>query len=80
MKLLARPVHGSVAIGVLNKDDNGVPIRYKLCMSDIGFTNPGGYNLTEAFDNSNMGVVKLKDQFTISVPPTSIFLFVAVPL
>jgi len=80
VKLLARPVHGSVAIGVLNKDDNGVPIRYKLCMSDIGFTNPGGYNLTEAFDNSNMGAVGLKDQFVISVPPTSIFMFVAVPL
>ncbi|XP_035828653.1 alpha-N-acetylgalactosaminidase isoform X2 [Aplysia californica] len=79
VKKLALPKPGTVAIGILNKDDAGVPVKYKTSFQDLGFTNKGGYSVTEAFENKPMGSFALSQAFTISVDPTSLFMMIAQP-
>ncbi|KAK0050556.1 alpha-galactosidase A-like isoform X1 [Biomphalaria pfeifferi] len=78
LKKLSKP--GSVAIGVLNKDNEGTPIPYKTSFADLGFKNVNGYSMTEAFEGKSMGSYSLTEQFVLYIEPTSIFLFIADPL
>ncbi|XP_013069940.2 alpha-galactosidase A-like isoform X3 [Biomphalaria glabrata] len=78
LKKLSKP--GSVAIGVLNKDNEGTPIPYKTSFADLGFKNANGYSMTEAFEGKSMGSYSLTEQFVLYIEPTSIFLFIADPL
>lgn len=80
VKPLALPKPGTLAIGILNKDDQGVPVKYKTAFVDLGLTNKGGYSVTEAFNNKPMGTIAIDEEFTVSVDPTSIFIMIAQPL
>ncbi|XP_059164298.1 alpha-N-acetylgalactosaminidase-like isoform X2 [Physella acuta] len=71
---------GSLAIGVLNKNNEGTPVPFKTSFADLGFSNKNGYSLTEVFENKPIGKYQLTQQFVIYVEPTSCFLMTATPL
>lgn len=71
---------GSLAIGVLNKNNEGTPVPFKTSFADLGFSNKNGYSLTEVFENKPIGKYQLTQQFVIYVEPTSCFLVTATPL
>ncbi|KAL8576381.1 hypothetical protein ACOMHN_048948 [Nucella lapillus] len=70
----------SHAIAFVNYDDRGRPSPFSLHLGDIGLANPNGYNVTEVFDNRNMGLYKTSANLTLSINPTDIVLLKVVPL
>uniref|UniRef100_A0A0B7BIS4 Alpha-galactosidase n=1 Tax=Arion vulgaris TaxID=1028688 RepID=A0A0B7BIS4_9EUPU len=78
IKTLAKS--GSFAIGLLNKDDQGVPSVFKSSFSDLGFTNANGYQVWESFENKTIGSFTLTQEFVVKVDPTSIYIMTIVPL
>ncbi|XP_076468475.1 alpha-galactosidase A-like [Babylonia areolata] len=71
---------GSYAIAFLNEDDQGRPMPFSIHLADIGLTSTNGYNVTDVFDNLNMGQYKPTSSLDVLVDPTSIVILKAVPL
>ncbi|XP_067661048.1 alpha-N-acetylgalactosaminidase-like isoform X1 [Haliotis asinina] len=78
LKPLVKP--GSYAVAFFNPNSAGTPTRMSLTLADITLTNQNGYNVTEVFDDVNMGMFKPSGQFNVTVNPTGIVLVKAVPL
>ena len=68
------------AFALLNTGTSGMPTKMSIKLSDLGLTNPTGYNITEAFSGKHQGTFKETDTFEHAVNPTGIFLGKAVPL
>ena len=71
---------GSLALAVVNKYHSAYPVIVKLTLKDVGFTNPGGYNLTELFDGRAMGVYKPNNILESRINPSGIQLYKATAL
>ncbi|XP_025088515.1 alpha-N-acetylgalactosaminidase-like [Pomacea canaliculata] len=71
---------GSFAVAFLNKDDQGTPAYFKISLGDLGLTNLNGYNVTDEFEGTSIGIFKPTETFYVSVDPTSILLTKVVPL
>ena len=71
---------GSSAIAFLNEDYQGRPNAIKTTLKDVGLKNANGYNVTEVFNGTPMGVFKPLSTFDVLVDPTGILLLKAVPL
>ncbi|KAK7097248.1 alpha-N-acetylgalactosaminidase-like isoform X2 [Littorina saxatilis] len=78
-KPLIKP-QGSFAVAIVNKDIQGTPTRFSIRLADLNLSNNSGYNLTEVFDGLAMGVYSISKPINISVNPTGIVLFQAVPV
>jgi len=74
-----RPIRpqGSWAFVLLNKG-TAVPDQVSIKLSDLGFTAPSGYNLTEVFDGDFIGVMTPDSTLKVSVNPTGVFFAKAV--
>ena len=70
---------GSLAFAFLNTG-YAVPSVVSIRVADLGLWNPAGYNVTEAFDNIPMGVIKPSSVFKVSVNPTGVFFGIAIKL
>ncbi|XP_046376191.2 alpha-N-acetylgalactosaminidase-like [Haliotis rufescens] len=77
-KALAFP--RSYAVAFFNPDLGGTPTLVTLTLSHIQLTNQNGYNITDVFDDINIGTYNLTDKFSISVNPEGIVLLKIVPL
>lgn len=75
IQLWTKPIlpEGSFAFAVLNMGNGGTPNKVSTKLSDLGFNNPSGYNVTEVFDAKPLGVFKPTDYFTCIVNPTGVF-------
>ena len=82
IQLWTRPVmpQGSMAFAFVNTGTGGTPTKVSISLQNLGMTMSGGYNITELFDNKNMGEFKPSQTFMTMVNPTGIFLAKAVPL
>jgi hypothetical protein len=60
--------------------DDGEPKKVSASLSLLGFTNANGYNITEVFESTYIGVYKPGDTFSAMVNPSGIFFAKAVPL
>ncbi|CAD5118486.1 DgyrCDS7185 [Dimorphilus gyrociliatus] len=49
------------------------PEKISIQLKDIGLTHSAGYNATEVFDNTQIGMFKSNSQFTATVNPSGIF-------
>lgn len=76
-----RPImpKGTTAFVVLNKGTAGTPTKLDLPVDLLG-QNPSGYNITEVFDQTPMGVFKPTEKITISVNPTGVVFAVGRPI
>lgn len=63
---------GSYAFAFLNSG-TAVPTRFSVRLSDLGLTSANGYNVTEVFDNGQLGTMKPSSTLTVSVNPTGVF-------
>ena len=70
---------GSFAFAFMNKA-TAVPSVFSIQLSAMGFNSPGGYNVTEVFDNQFIGILKPTDTIKVSVNPTGVFFGQAVKL
>ncbi|XP_071111574.1 alpha-galactosidase A-like isoform X2 [Haliotis cracherodii] len=77
-KALAFP--RSYAVAFFNPDLGGTPTLVTLTLSQIQLTNQNGYNITDVFDDINIGTYNLTDKFSISINPEGIVLLKIVPL
>ncbi|XP_046375044.2 alpha-N-acetylgalactosaminidase-like isoform X1 [Haliotis rufescens] len=73
-------VNGTLAVAILNTDNQGEPAKITLNPKQIGALSPNGVNITETFDNIYVGAFKPTETFTLSINPTGIFLATVVPL
>ncbi|KAL8576376.1 hypothetical protein ACOMHN_048943 [Nucella lapillus] len=73
-------VNNNMALAFLNKFDQGNPTHLTVTLAGLGLTNPKGYNITEVFDNTPMGLYKPTSKINFTVDPTSILLLKLVPL
>lgn len=69
---------GSLSFVILNRG-TAVPTKFSIKLSDIGLTNPLGYNVTEVFSDLSMGAFKPSDFLSVSVNPTGVFFGKALP-
>ncbi|XP_050415028.1 alpha-galactosidase A isoform X3 [Patella vulgata] len=69
---------GSYAIGIVNRDNQGMPNTVKLQLNQLGLPGPS-YNISDVFENKPLGVYTSTDMFIMSIEPTSIFIGLAVP-
>jgi hypothetical protein len=69
---------GSFAFAFLNTNYEGVPRKVSITFAAMGFTNAAGYNVTEVFDGTYIGMFKPSDSFSAWVNPSGIFLGKAV--
>jgi len=79
-KQLAKPIKGSVAIGILNLWWKGMAWEISMSLGELGLTNPKGYNLTDAWEGKPLGSFDIKQQFNVTVFPSSLQLWIAQPL
>ena len=63
---------GSFAFALLNLG-TATPTIVTVALSDLGFTSAAGYNVTEVFDGSYIGLFKPSSTLTISVNPSGVF-------
>jgi hypothetical protein len=81
IQIWTRPIlpSGSWAFAFLNTG-TAVPSDVSVLLSDLGFTDPAGYNVTEVFDNMKLGLLKPNSLLKVSVNPTGVFFGKAVKL
>jgi len=79
--LWTRPIepNGSWAFVVFN-EAGAVPSRVTVKLSHLGMHNPAGYNVTEVFDELQIGIKKPTDVLNVSVHPTGVFFATAIVL
>lgn len=75
-----RLVKDSFAIAAVYLKQTGHPVKTSFRLKDIGLSHPKGYNLTEVFDGSHLGLFKPSENFTCYVNPSGIVLARAMPL
>lgn len=63
---------GSVAFALLNLN-TATPTRVSVVLSDLGLLNGSGYNVTEVFDGTYIGLFKPSAKLTVSVNPSGVF-------
>lgn len=68
---------GSFAFALLNLG-TATPTIVKLQLSDLGFTSATGYNITEVFDGTYVGMFKPSSELTVSVNPSGVYFAQAV--
>ena len=66
---------GSLALAIINKYHSAYPVVVKLTLKDCGFDNPYGYNFTEVFDGTFVGMYKPSDLFVSYINPSGIQLY-----
>ncbi|XP_046546389.1 alpha-N-acetylgalactosaminidase-like [Haliotis rubra] len=71
---------GSYAVAFFNPEFGGTPSLVTLTLSQIELTNQNGYNITDVFDDIQIGTYKLADKLSISANPEGIVLLKIVPL
>ncbi|XP_041357994.1 uncharacterized protein LOC121374921 [Gigantopelta aegis] len=71
---------GSLAVAVVNGNNKGVPRKAVIQLKELGLTNPSGYNVTETFDGTALGLFRPLDKLTVEANPSGIYLFTAVPI
>jgi Alpha galactosidase A C-terminal beta sandwich domain len=81
IQIWTRPIlpTGSWAFAFLNTG-TAVPSSVSVLLSDLGFTDPAGYNVTEVFDGLSFGSLKPDGLLKVSVNPTGVFFGKAVKL
>jgi len=69
-----RPINpkGSSAFAILNLG-TATPSKVSFLLSDLGLVNVAGYNVTEVFDEVNLGLFKPTSRMTLSVNPSGVF-------
>ena len=80
ISIWTRPVvpKGSYAIAVLNTVESGSPVKVTFTLADIGIPQ-GTYDITEVFEDKDIGQFRSSDQFSCRVDPTGVFLMKAKP-
>lgn len=75
IQLWTKPIlpEGSYAFAALNTGSGGTPDKVSIKLSDLGFNNPSGYNVTEVFDGKSYGLFKPSDYFNCIVNPSGVF-------
>ncbi|KAK7503870.1 hypothetical protein BaRGS_00004993 [Batillaria attramentaria] len=71
---------GSYAIALVNYGTAGGPTRMEVTLSNFGLDSPNGYNVTDAFDGTSVGVLKPEDNFVVYVKPSGVFFAVGIKL
>jgi Alpha galactosidase A C-terminal beta sandwich domain len=81
VEVWTRPIvpKGSWAFALLNKG-TAVPVQVSIKLSDMGLADPSGYNITEVFDGSFIGLMKPNELLKVSVNPTGVLFGRAVKL
>jgi Alpha galactosidase A C-terminal beta sandwich domain len=68
---------GSFAFAFLNLG-TAVPTTVSAILSDFGLHNQSGYNVTEVFDGTYVGLFKPSSPLTVKVNPSGVFFAKAV--
>jgi Alpha galactosidase A C-terminal beta sandwich domain len=63
---------GSYAFAFVNLG-TATPTTVSALLTDFGLRNPAGYNVTEVFDGTFIGVLKPDSRLKISVNPSGVF-------
>ncbi|KAK6172928.1 hypothetical protein SNE40_016490 [Patella caerulea] len=80
IEVWTRPLQGN-SVGVLFSCIGGATTaQVKLALTNIGLTNPSGYNLTEVFEGRFVGIFKPNESLSISIDPYDVFLVKAAQL
>lgn len=58
----------------------GGPLIFSATLESLGLNNTSGYQVTEAFDNKEIGHLLPNDTLKLSVNPTGIQIVLALPL
>jgi len=74
IEIWTRPIipTGSYAFALLNLG-TATPTKVSFVISDLGFHNTAGYNVTEVFDSKYIGLFKPTSRLTMSVNPSGVF-------
>lgn len=51
------------------------PVRVSILLSDLGMTNAGGYNISEVFDGTYLGMFKPSSRLNVTVYPSGSVFF-----
>ena len=63
---------GSYALALVNMG-NATPTKISVILSDFGLPGISGYNVTEVFDGTYLGLFKLSSKLEVYVNPTGVF-------
>lgn len=63
--------HGnhSAAVGIFYRGTGGTPARVTISAHQMGLKNPGGYRVTEVFEETDMGDVTTRQKIKVKVNP-----------
>lgn len=81
VELWRKPIvpSGSCAFALVNMG-TAVLVKVSIVMSDLGLNNISGYNVTEVFDGTYMGIYKPSSVLSVSVNPTGVFFAQAIAI
>lgn len=78
VQLWVKPIvpEGSLAIVFFNMNNFGSGTPLSSAAGDLGMTDPKGYNVTEVFAGTNMGILKPNSKLNIRVFPSDAYMIV----
>jgi hypothetical protein len=74
IQIWTKPIQpdGNLAFVFVNTA-NATPQMFSIQISDLGLSNSAGYNITEVFNNSAVGIFKPTSTFAVSINPNGVF-------
>ncbi|XP_014681580.1 PREDICTED: alpha-N-acetylgalactosaminidase-like [Priapulus caudatus] len=80
VEVWSRPISppGSQAVVILNRDDNGGPVKLSIALKQLGLLDSGGYEVEEIFTNRYYGFMSPDDTFSCRVNPTGVIMITAI--
>lgn len=80
IEIWARPISPlhqnfySYGIAFLNRRTDGTPSEVSVTLRELGLSYPGGYSITDLFDNVHYGTVSPDKRFKVDVNPSGVVL------